>query len=103
MVKYPSKKELDEVRKKLDKGEASFVLPPDANPVDKTKYEMCKKFVVYKAKKNLTQKELAERIGIDQALVSKILHYQIAEFTTDRLIRYLSKIFKEVEVRVDVA
>jgi len=101
--KFPSKKELDEIRKKLDKGMASKLLSANASPVDRVKYDICEKFVIYKNAKKLTQRELAELLGIDEALMSKIIHYHIDEFTTDRLLKYLSKIFTEVDVKVEVA
>lgn len=102
-TKFPSNQMLEEVRKELDKGPASRLLKRDASPVEKTKYRICEKFVVYKNEKRLTQRALAEKINIDEALMSKILHYQIDEFTTDRLIKYLSELHPDVEINVEVA
>ncbi len=103
MSKFPSEKELKEMRALLDKAPASKLLPKNASPVEKTKFSLCEKFVIYKNKNNLTQRALAEKIGIDEALMSKILHYSFEEFTTDRLIRYLSEIYPNVTIEVLVA
>jgi predicted XRE-type DNA-binding protein len=103
MAKFPSKKQLDEARKKLDSGPASRLLPKDASSVDKVKYKICEKFVIYKNTKNITQKALAEKIGIDEALMSKILHYNFDEFTVDRLLKFLNVLYPNVEIDLKVA
>jgi len=48
----------------------------------------------------MKQKELAEKLGIAESLVSKIVHYQYDEFTIDRLLRYLEIIQPGVELQV---
>ena len=103
MKKFPSTQEIERIRKKMDKGIASRPLSKNASNVDKTKFKLCEKFVIYKNIHNITQKSLAERIDIDEALVSKILHYHFDEFSTDRLIKYLSKIYPKIELKIDVA
>ncbi len=102
-TKFPSQEELKEMRAKLDKGPASKPLPPHASAVDKTKHKICSLFIVYKREHNLTQVKIAKRLGVDESVMSKILHYHIDDFTTDRLIRYLTIIYPEVEVKVEVA
>ena len=102
-MKFPSEKQLAAARKKLNRGMASQLLPPNASPVDRTKYKICEKFVVYLRENQVSQKELAEFLDVDEALVSKILHYHIKEFTTDRLIKYLERLYPKVEVNVEVA
>jgi predicted XRE-type DNA-binding protein len=102
-TKFPSEKELKEVREILEKGPAARPLPKDASPVDKAKHALCEEFVKYKNMHKLTQRALSERIGIDEALVSKIIHYSFDEFTTDRLIKYLAALYPKVEVKIRVA
>jgi len=103
MTKFPSKEELELVRNKLNDGPASRPLPKDASPVDRVKYRICEKFVIYKNTHKISQKDLAQKIGIDEALMSKILRYHFDEFTADRLIKYLNEIYPEIDVKVDVA
>ena len=88
------------MRKRLDSVTASKMLPKNAEITEKIKFSLCEKFVIYKNRHNLTQKELACQIGIDPALMSKILHYHFEEFSTDRLIKYLSKIYSRIDLEV---
>jgi len=103
MTKFPSDKELERVRKKLDNSIASKLLPKNANKVDTLKYKLCEKFVIYKNENKITQRVLAQRIGIDESLVSKITHYHFEEFTVDRLMNCLAKIYPEFVLEVSVA
>ncbi len=103
MAKFPSKEKLDLIRQKLDKGPAARLLPKDASPVDMMKYKLCEKFVIYKNEKAISQKDLAKKIGIDEALMSKVLNYNIEEFTLDRLVKFLSELFPDAHFKIDVA
>ena len=103
MTKFPSEKNLEEARKKLDKSPASRPLAKDASIVDKTKFQLCEKFVIYKNTHKITQRALAKKIGIDEALMSKVLHYNFDEFTTDRLIKYLSALYPDIYFNISVA
>jgi predicted XRE-type DNA-binding protein len=102
-IKFPSEEELKKMRDLLSKGPASKPLPKNAGPVDKTKHQICREFVVYINTKKMTQKALAEKIGIDVALMSKILHYNVEEFTIDRLMKFLNMLYPHIEITIDVA
>ena len=103
MTKFPNEKELKEAREALEKGPASKLLSKKASPVDRMKYSICEEFVKYKNQRSLTQRALAEKLGIDEALVSKIIHYSVDEFTTDRLVKYLAILYPKLEVKLLVA
>lgn len=103
MSKFPSEKELKKIRNLLGKSISSKILPENANATDRLKFYICEKFVMYKNFHNITQRSLAESIGIDEALMSKILHYHFDKFTVDRLIKYLSKIYPKVDLKISVA
>jgi hypothetical protein len=45
---------------------------------------------------------LERSTGIDEPLVSKIIHYHFEEFTVDRLISYLSKLYLEFDLEVNI-
>ena len=100
--KFPSKIELAHIRKKLNQGEASETLPKSASIVDRAKYDLCQKFVIYKREEGLTQRELASIVGVDEAIMSKILHYHIKDFTTDRLLRYVAQLYPHSKLKVNV-
>lgn len=98
--KLPSDEVLDKMRALLEKLPMSRALPPDATPVDRAKFALCAEFVKYKHSTKTTQRDLAKRLGIDEALVSKITHYYYDEFTTDRLIRYLSVLYPKIQIGI---
>lgn len=100
---FPTESELQEMREKLSKGPASKPLPKNATVVDKIKYQVCKEFVVYINTTKITQKALAEKIGIDEALMSKVLHYNIDEFTVDRLVKFLAELHPGLHITIDTA
>ena len=91
-MKFPNEKQLAKMRKKLDKVEGSLVLPADASPLEKFRYEICRQFVIYQREHNLKCKELAKIVGVDESIMSKVLRYRSERFTTDKLIQMLSKI-----------
>ena len=100
MTKFPSEKELKEVRDVLEKAPASRMLSPNAGPVERLKFSLCEQFVSYLLEHKVTQRELAEKIGIDESLMSKIVHYNFDDFTIDRLVKYLSILFPRADLEI---
>lgn len=92
-MKLPNKKELDKMRKKLEKTEGSLMLSAKASPIEKLRYEICRQFVIYQRDHDLTSKDLAKLIGVDESLMSKVLRYRHERFSTDKLVEMLSKIY----------
>ena len=102
-MKFPSRKQIERALEILEKAPGSRLLPKDATPTDKIKYELCSRFVVYRREKEISQKDLAAKLGIDPAQMSKILHYHIDEFSVDYLLGLLLKIRPKTMIRVDEA
>src|ERR1700757_3707753 len=102
MTKFPSEKELREVREALSKGPAARMLRPNASSVERLKFSLCEQFVSYLLDHKLTQRELAEKIGIDESLMSKIVHYNFDDFTIDRLVKYLSILFPKADLEISI-
>ena len=50
-----------------------------------------------------TQKEAAARLGIDQPKVSALLRGNLSQFSTERLIGFLTKLGQNVEIHVKPA
>lgn len=96
----PNRKTLKAMEKKLSRVPGTFLLPPGADAVDRTKYEICRQIVLYMHAKGLTQRQLAKKIGIPETRVSEIVHYRIQKFTVDRLLTYLEAVNPKVTVRV---
>jgi predicted XRE-type DNA-binding protein len=92
MVKWPPREDIEEVLKRLEANPERYgrIVPNDAPPLDLMKRDLCAQFVIYKRENKISQRDLAQKLEIDEALVSKILRYHFDEFTLDRLIRYLA-------------
>ncbi len=101
--KFPSEKELKEVRKKLSRKQGSLVLSKDATPLEKLRYEICKQFVIYKRENELKSKELAKIVGVDTSIMSKVLKYRNERFSTDKLIEMLAKIYPKHDLLLKIA
>ena len=97
---FPNENDLKLIREKLEKAEPSHVLSDDASKSDILKYKLCKKFVVYIKKNNITQAQLAEKLKIDPARINEIIKYRIHLFTVDRLMNLVEKIDPELKIEV---
>lgn len=100
MTKFPSEKELKEARTALAKAPSARMLLSNASSVERLKFSLCEKFVSYLLDHKITQRELAEKIGIDESLMSKIVHYNFDDFTIDRLVKYLSVLFPKADLEI---
>lgn len=97
---FPSEKELARVRKKLEKVDGTLALRPNASSLEKFRWELHQKFVIYLLEHKLTQRKLAERLEIDESKMSKILRHRLDEFSTDRLITLYQKINPKLKLKV---
>ncbi len=97
---WPNEEQLADGLAKLGKLPGSRELDPNASLVDRIKYDLCRNFVIFLVMSDTTQKELADKIGIDPALMSKILRYRFEDFTIDRLVRYLEALDIQVTLKV---
>ena len=97
---FPDAKKIKEMAEKLDTVEGTLALSPDASSLDKFRFSIQQEFVKYKLEEGITGDELSSRLEIDKGKVSKILRHRIDEFSTDRLLRLLSKIRPEFEYKI---
>src|SRR4051812_50177049 len=67
-------------------------LPPNADPLEIAKYNLCKKILSYQIKNNLTDKEITKKIDLSQAETEEILFCEIERFTLDRLLTYANRL-----------
>lgn len=99
-TKWPSRKEIERVLKELEKVEGTLAQPPNPTPLERFRHDIQQKFVVYKRKRDISQKEMAELLGVDEGKVSKILRNRLDDFSTDRLITLYEKINPKVKLKV---
>lgn len=95
---FPSDKELEKVLKEIQGQEPTLVIDyKTATKSDILKYQLCQEFVKVLKEENITQAELGRRLGVDKAIVNKIVHHKIETFTIDRLVDLFSSI-KSIDV-----
>jgi predicted XRE-type DNA-binding protein len=76
------------------------MLPPNATPLEKAKFELCKQLIIYMQKHGLTQRELAKELGVVESRVSEVIHYRVAKLTLDRLVKYHQKLNPDFALKV---
>jgi predicted XRE-type DNA-binding protein len=100
-MSFPSNKEIQEILKELESVEPTFILDrKNASAVDKIKYDLCREFVIYMISNNMSQVDLADKLGVDKARVNKIVKYRIEVFTIDKLLSLLNIIKPSSELKV---
>lgn len=97
---FPSKAEIKRVLKKLEKAEGSLAPPKNPTPLQRFRFDLQQQFVGYFLKEEISQKEMAKILGIDEAKTSKLLRNRLDEFSTDRLIRLYAKINPNAKLKV---
>lgn len=97
---FPSKTKLRQMRKKLEQAEPTFSLPENATKVDRLKYKLCEKFVVYLRVNQVTQVELAKKLSMDTARLNEIVKYKINHFTLDKLIEFTTRLDPKLEIKI---
>lgn len=103
--KFPDAKRLKEVQDRLSRDDVmgSSLLPANASEVEKTKYKSCEMIIRYRQSHGIKQKELASKLGIDEARMSEILHYKIENFTLDRLVGYAQVLYPNLKLNLVAA
>ena len=74
----------------LNKLEQEMLINEEANFLD-LNVPLTEQMRVIK-EENLTQVQLAKKLGVDKAIVNKIVHHKISHFTSDRLMDLFSSI-----------
>ncbi len=99
-TKWPSRKTLDRIMKDLEKSEGTMHLNDEATPLEKFRWSLCQKLLVYMRKNNLKQRDLATQLGIDEPEMSRILHHRIERVSTDKLARMVQELEPDVKLKV---
>lgn len=99
-MRYPSKKKLAEMDKKLKNVQGTVMLSPNAPPIDRFRWDLCQNLVRHMVEKDLSQVQFAKLLGIDQARVSEIVNHRIDKVSTDKLIEYNETINPKVQFKI---
>src|SRR3954462_7686366 len=78
----------------------SWALPENPTALEKSKYEICKKILVYKQVHHLSTEKIAQKIKLSVPETEDILYCHIDYFTLDRLVDYAKKLFSPFEIRI---
>jgi predicted XRE-type DNA-binding protein len=97
---FPSKTEIKKVLKNIEKAEGTLAQPANPTPLERFRHDIQQRFVAYKLKAGISQRDMASILGIDEGKVSKILHNRLDEFSTDRLISLYEKLNPDVKLKV---
>ena len=103
---FPDEKTLRRVQDKLSDVNyqgGNLALPANASEVERAKYQLCQLIGKYQREHELLQKEIAEKIGIDESRISDILRGKFENFTLDRLIRYAEKLRPGLRVQISAS
>src|SRR5215204_1246484 len=93
---FPPEERLAKIREKMlepNYPRINMALPKNATPLEKSKYSLCKKVLVYKQENNLPVEKLAKQINLTVPEVEDILFARIDKFTLDRLVSYANNLF----------
>ena len=95
---------LESIEDPKNNREINYGLPKNPTPTQIVKYKLCKQILVYQQDHNLSDEEVAKRIGfgLSPAEVEDILYCCIDKFTLDRLTEYTSALFAPCEVEINV-
>lgn len=91
----PPKKVVDSIRKELTNPYFPYKnvgLSPNANPLEKNKYDICQKILAYKQDNNLSTGKVAKNIQLTTPETEDILFSRIDKFTLDRLVSYATNL-----------
>jgi predicted XRE-type DNA-binding protein len=97
---FPSRAEIKRVLKKLENVEGTLAMPANPTPLQRFRHDIQQKLVAYKLINKISQREMAEILGIDEAKLSKILRNRLDGFSTDRLINLYGKLNPEIKLMV---
>ena len=78
----------------------SWMPSKSANINEKTKYQFSQAITRYLIKNNLTEGEMAQKLGLDKNATAKLLRGYIENFSLDSLIAYTEKLHLPLQVKI---
>jgi predicted XRE-type DNA-binding protein len=99
-MRYPKESKIKDILESIVEEDFSNSMPLDATPIERTKFNLCKKFVIHLSVNNLSQAALAREICVDRSRINWIVKYRIEKYTIDRLYELWSLIEPSFELKV---
>lgn len=100
---FPPEEEMEKVIKRMTQPGYRRInqgLLPNATTEEKIKYELCQNISRYARENNLTEKELGEKLGIDQVKTEYILFAHINKLILGELIAYVDNLHIPLEIKI---
>lgn len=100
---FPPPEEFERVVKRAQRSHrrTNILLHPNASAAERVKYNLCKNIARYERENNLTEKELAKKLGITHSRVEKILFCHIDELDLEELVNYLEELAIPLKMKVN--
>src|SRR5438128_10980834 len=91
---FPPQEEFERVVKRVQKSDkrTNIGLSPNASPIERAKYGFCQTIARYRRENNLTEKTIAQRLGITLSRLDGILYSHIDKFSLDELASYVNSL-----------
>jgi predicted XRE-type DNA-binding protein len=99
-MKYPSKKTLAKMDRKLRNLSGTLMVGPSSTPAERFRWDLCQNLVRYMHENDISQVKFAKLLGINQSRISEVVHHRIDKVSTDKLLAYNEKIFPKVEFKI---
>ena len=78
--------------KKPDYRRINQGLDPDASPVEKAKYKICKNILGYKIDNDFSEQEIGKKLGLKKDKLEYLLFCHIENFNLDELFSYAERL-----------
>jgi|SRR5436305_14738241 len=80
---------------------SNFLLPSDANALDKAKYKLCKDILHYKQQNKLSTENMSQQLELSITKTEYILYSRINKLHLDELINYANKLCLSFELKIN--
>ena len=100
---FPPAEEFERVVKKAKTSHrnSNFILPSDANELDKAKYKLCKDILRYKQQNKLSTENMSQKLESSIPKTEYILYSHINKLHLDELINYANKLHLTFELKIN--
>ena len=100
---FPPQEEFERVVKRVSKSEkrTNIGLHPNASDEEKAKYKFCKTVACYTLENNISEPELAKKLGVSHSKVEKVIFCHINELDLKELVNYVAKLSLPWEIKVN--
>lgn len=87
-------------RAKLRNKQGTLGLSENPTPLERLRWDICQEFVKYAVGNHLKSQDLAEKLGVHESDMSRILRHRIERFSTDKLLELLLKLKPKSKIQL---